>query len=143
MDSLFSFSFKSAPSVICDIRSGTLFNVNLVVRKDLPRVKQATLPRVRAALLAHAACTSLFCLTQTHDRHNRLQYFTVPYPLSLLLERIAMYLNQCRGWQGETEPSTNPASAATDVRCRCTIQYHPCPSVWAVLGSLGSRSVLT
>ncbi|EWG47129.1 hypothetical protein FVEG_07340 [Fusarium verticillioides 7600] len=49
-------------------------------------------------------------------------YFTSPCPLSLLLEPITMsaYLNQCRG-QGEAEPSTNPASAATDVSCRCTI----------------------
>ncbi|QGI68011.1 hypothetical protein CEK26_011965 [Fusarium fujikuroi] len=64
------------------------------------------------------------------------------------------YLDQCRGWltgivldlilicdtgQGETGQSTNPASAATDARCRCTIQYHPCLSVWVVLEGLRSR----
>ncbi|VTT62527.1 unnamed protein product [Fusarium fujikuroi] len=57
------------------------------------------------------------------------------------------YLDQCRGWltgivldlilicdtgQGETGQSTNPASAATDARCRCTIQYHPFPSICSV-----------
>ncbi|EWG47127.1 hypothetical protein FVEG_07340 [Fusarium verticillioides 7600] len=96
--------------------------------------------QVRVALPAHAARTSFLCLTQTQNvcGTEYILYFTSPCPLSLLLEPITMsaYLNQCRGWltdifldlilicgtgQGEAEPSTNPASAATDVSCRCTI----------------------
>ncbi|KLO89225.1 Uncharacterized protein LW94_10473 [Fusarium fujikuroi] len=50
------------------------------------------------------------------------------------------YLDQCRG-QGETGQSTNPASAATDARCRCTIQYHPSRNTGANLEAVGTVPV--